>query len=318
MSDTGFKGYLTTFLQSRILFYIVLLLLLLKIVSIVLFTPLYKNIFFADVTKSDIVQFLNRDRAQRGLSVLTESQKLDQAAYLKAEDMVAKSYFSHQSPDGITPWFWFKSVDYTYKYAGENLAIGFTDSKDLYNAWFNSTSHRENILNQNYKEVGTAIVSDFGKNNAILVVQLFGSPLTIENQKSKKINQVNSLNVSQKKPVQKINSNNNPQPTTLQNQPVTQKVLSQSTDYYAPNTSDPKNNSYLKYLNYIFSPEDQFLKYISYLLLAMISVSLLITVLKDQRQKDLVFKYLILILIILTSMLLDNISFGQFIPHQIV
>ena len=41
----------------------------------------------------------------------------------KADDMAAKSYFAHTSPEGIDPWHWFAQVGYKFTYAGENLAV---------------------------------------------------------------------------------------------------------------------------------------------------------------------------------------------------
>src|SRR6185436_7850636 len=101
---------------------------------------------------------------------------LNKAAMAKAQDMVKNGYFAHESPQGISPWYWFKQAGYVYKYAGENLAVGFVDSKTVYDAWFNSPSHKANLLNKNYTQVGTAIVSGFD-GNSIVVVQEFGRPL---------------------------------------------------------------------------------------------------------------------------------------------
>jgi hypothetical protein len=170
ISDLGRR-----FLQSNILLYFVVLLLAVKLFSGLIFINFPQNIFFADITKATLEIFANQTRQSLGLAPLSESQKLNQAARLKAEDMVQNQYFSHTSPIGITPWFWFLRTGYNYKYAGENLAIGFFDSEQVYNAWLNSPSHRANLINPNYKEIGTAVLQGFGQNNAIIVVQLFGS-----------------------------------------------------------------------------------------------------------------------------------------------
>jgi hypothetical protein len=65
---------------------------------------------------------------------------------------------------------------YDYVYAGENLAKGFNSSQGVHNAWMASKSHRENILNANYREVGIAVVpGELNGDYVILVVQMFGS-----------------------------------------------------------------------------------------------------------------------------------------------
>lgn len=175
------------FLESNILLYCVVLLLILKICTVAVYSNLPFNIFFADITKATLVDYVNQTRQSMGLGTLTNNPKLDQAAQLKAEDMVRNQYFEHVSPNGITPWFWFAKTGYDYKYAGENLAIGFYDSAEVYNAWLNSPSHKANLLNPNYKEIGTGIITGYGNNNAIIVVQLFGSQKPVVSSVTKNI-----------------------------------------------------------------------------------------------------------------------------------
>jgi len=57
------------------------------------------------------------------------------------------------------------------------LGKGFTDANAVVGAWMNSPSHRENLLNSNYEEIGVAVGSGLlnGKNTTI-IVQLFASP----------------------------------------------------------------------------------------------------------------------------------------------
>ena len=168
--------FLRKIMESNILLGFVVLLLLLKIVLIGFSVNLPFNVFFADITKITLENLANQTRQSLGLGILASSLKLDQAARLKAEDMVKNQYFSHTSPTGVTPWFWFSQTDYNYKYAGENLAIGFFDSEEVYRAWLDSPSHKANLVNPNYREIGTAIASGFGQNKAVVVVQFFGKP----------------------------------------------------------------------------------------------------------------------------------------------
>lgn len=123
------NNYKSRFLQSNALLYCVVLLLTLKIVAISISINFPQNIFFADITKSTLENFVNQTRQSLRLQPLSENKKLEQAAQLKAENMIQNQYFSHTSPSGVTPWFWFLKAGYSYRYAGENLAIGFYDSK---------------------------------------------------------------------------------------------------------------------------------------------------------------------------------------------
>lgn len=135
--------------------------------------------FLAAVLPSTLVSLTNENRAANHVKELKENPLLVKAAALKAQDMAAKSYFSHTSPEGITPWHWLDEAGYGYLYAGENLAVNFDDSKDVSDAWMNSPTHKENIVNGNYTEIGIATSQGIYKGRSVtFVVQFFGDPIT--------------------------------------------------------------------------------------------------------------------------------------------
>lgn len=129
------------------------------------------------VLPSVLSDLTNQARTAQHLSSLTVSPLLNEAAQAKANDMAANGYFAHVSPDGKTPWYWLDQAGYNYSYAGENLAVNFTDSQDVTNAWMNSPEHRANILKANYTQVGTGVAEGIYQGNpAIFVAQDFGNP----------------------------------------------------------------------------------------------------------------------------------------------
>jgi hypothetical protein len=131
--------------------------------------------------KEEIISQTNAFREFLGLSDLKESPILDQAASQKLQDMISGQYFAHTSPFGISPWYWIEKNQYNYTYAGENLAIGFLTAKDTVDAWENSPSHRANLANQNFKEMGVAVApAKIQNSEGFLVVQLFGTPKPIK------------------------------------------------------------------------------------------------------------------------------------------
>ena len=135
------------------------------------------NRFSAAVLPSVLDDLTNQNRKSDHLAVLTVNPLLNKVAQLKAEDMAAKGYFAHTSPDGKAPWYWFKQVGYNYSYAGENLAVDFTDSQDVAVAWMNSPEHRANILKDQYTEVGTGVATGTYQGNlTVFVAQEFGKP----------------------------------------------------------------------------------------------------------------------------------------------
>jgi len=135
------------------------------------------NDSLAAIFASVLVDQTNKERLDAQLNRLIPNPQLEEAARLKAEDMAKNGYFSHVSPDGKDPWYWFQKVNYDYAAAGENLAVNFIDSRDVTEAWMHSPSHRENILSENYTQIGIATAEGMYKGKpAIFIVQEFGRP----------------------------------------------------------------------------------------------------------------------------------------------
>src|SRR3989344_9385295 len=139
------------------------------------FVVLPQSGFLALITPNALVRSVNATRTDTQKPKLAVNPLLEWAAQLKANDMAAKSYFAHTSPAGITPWYWLDQVGYHYSSAGENLAVDFIDSSDVHQAWMNSPTHRANILNAGYTEIGIATaMGTYQGHETIFVVQFFG------------------------------------------------------------------------------------------------------------------------------------------------
>jgi hypothetical protein len=132
---------------------------------------------FGVVLVNSLIDGTNQNRITAGEQPLVVNPLLMAAAQDKADDMIANNYFAHTSPSGLSPWYWFEQVGYNFTYAGENLAVNFSDSADVTNAWMNSAEHRANILNANFTEIGMATATGtYEGNPAVYVVELFGTP----------------------------------------------------------------------------------------------------------------------------------------------
>lgn len=142
---------------------------------------IHKTVLGASISSSVLIDYTNDSRIAYNEPPLVRNEKLDLAAQLKGEDMAKMGYFSHQSPEGISPWHWFSVAGYSFLFAGENLAVDFTESKEVQQAWLDSPTHRANLLNVKFKEIGIATVSGVYENNpTIYVVQMFGTPAKAE------------------------------------------------------------------------------------------------------------------------------------------
>ncbi len=129
------------------------------------------------INASVLTSMTNQARTQNGLSTLKVNSLLVQAASRKVDDMFQKQYFAHTSPQGLTGWYFLRTTGYSYLKAGENLAEGFITNQTLFSAWMQSSTHRANILQPSFQEIGIATkVGTFQGQTAALTVQFFGIP----------------------------------------------------------------------------------------------------------------------------------------------
>lgn len=108
------------------------------------------------ISDQTIVSYTNTKRQANGLQPLAWDARLSTSAWLKAQDMCEKDYWAHIAPDGTTPWSFISKAGYNYKYAGENLAKGFSADNEVISAWMASPEHRANILSTKFTNVGVA------------------------------------------------------------------------------------------------------------------------------------------------------------------
>lgn len=119
----------------------------------------------SDITPDNIMSAVNQERTSRNIPALNFNSKLAAAAQYKSSDMITRNYFSHVDPDGNYIWNKIISEGYTpYTILGENLAINFPNTEGLMSAWMDSPTHRENILNADFKDQGVGVA--FGNTNA--------------------------------------------------------------------------------------------------------------------------------------------------------
>lgn len=132
------------------------------------------------LTVSGTVYWTNEERKAAGLSELKENSALGAIAALRLADMFARQYFDHVAPDGSDVKDSAEKVGYEYIALGENLALGgFKNDEALVAAWMASPGHRENILKENYEEIGVAVEEGFYEGRKqFIAVQVFARPLS--------------------------------------------------------------------------------------------------------------------------------------------
>ena len=129
----------------------------------------------ADITPTDanepavreaVLCLHNEIRAERGLPALRQDARLRRAAVAHSDDMVARRFFEHTTPAGVTMVDRIMASRYASRDVGwslgENLAWGtgrLATPRSIMRAWMDSPGHRANIVKRTYREIGIGIVT---------------------------------------------------------------------------------------------------------------------------------------------------------------
>jgi len=97
---------------------------------------------------------VNVERSRAGCGPVSVDAALQRAAQGHSDDMAARDYFSHTSPDGVTFARRIRAAGYDGRAIAENIAAGQTSAKDVMSSWMASPGHRTNILNCAYRDIG--------------------------------------------------------------------------------------------------------------------------------------------------------------------
>ena len=129
-----------------------------------------KEEVFLTEEEQETLNLINEYRRKNGLEKLQPFSKLQEVSEIKAKDLVEYEYFSHISNQLGTPFEMLQQNGIDYRTAGENLA-GNLNPERAVEAWINSPSHRENILEEKFQYTGICVMdsSVYGK----VLVQLF-------------------------------------------------------------------------------------------------------------------------------------------------
>ncbi|WET83395.1 CAP domain-containing protein [Amycolatopsis sp. QT-25] len=105
---------------------------------------------------AQVVDLVNAERAEAGCSPVSNESRLTAAAQGHSDDMSARNYFSHTTPEGVTFDQRIRAAGYD-KPGAENIAKGQSNAAKVMAAWMNSEGHRANILNCKLKKIGVGV-----------------------------------------------------------------------------------------------------------------------------------------------------------------
>lgn len=111
--------------------------------------------------EAGLIDWINEQRAAKGLSRLGPSGALKKAAAAHACDMADRGFFGHEGPGGPGFTRRLKKVGYSFSAAVENIAKSQTASVGkAAQIWRDSSAHWSNILNPALRDIGVAVASD--------------------------------------------------------------------------------------------------------------------------------------------------------------
>lgn len=136
----------------------------------------------AKTYKKQIAEMLNetnRYRAKRGLSKLKLNKKLTEIACYRSVEMAREDKLSHVRQDGTRVKELMRRFGFKCHSVKENIGyesytddlVDIDDAADFVEIWYDSTSHRRNMMNKNAKEIGIGI--GFVDERKVYYTQLF-------------------------------------------------------------------------------------------------------------------------------------------------
>jgi uncharacterized protein YkwD len=123
-----------------------------------------------DKTRVELLKRHNKERMDADLKPLKLSAELTAAAQSYAEYLAESGEFGHKAKG--TPRSRVKDAGYDARAVGENIANGQTSASEVVDGWMESEVHRDNILSEDFSEVGFGIAKD--KKGRILWIADFG------------------------------------------------------------------------------------------------------------------------------------------------
>lgn len=111
------------------------------------------------------LHYVNQYRARYDLRPLSLNDALNRTAQAHSDDMAARDFFDHVTPNGKTVGDRATRGGYSWSVVLENLAAGQDSPRDVVKGWINSPPHRKALLTDDINDAGigyTFIAHDGG------------------------------------------------------------------------------------------------------------------------------------------------------------
>lgn len=120
-----------------------------------------------------VYDLTNSIRVRNGLDVLSWSSSAALAARKHSKDMAENNYFDHINLKGQTPGERLKAEGIYYSSCGENIIAGYGNAFVSTHGWFNSSGHRNNMLNPDFHSLGVGFTYQAKSTYKTYITQTF-------------------------------------------------------------------------------------------------------------------------------------------------
>ncbi|MFI1382392.1 sigma-70 family RNA polymerase sigma factor [Embleya sp. NPDC020886] len=121
-----------------------------------------------------VVDLVNAARAEHGCAPVRVDDRLRGAARKHSDDMLARRFYDHVTPDGVRPDARITAAGYRWRQWGENLDRGRSDAASVVAQWLASPIHRGNILDCGFTDIGVGAA--VGPGGTTWWTQIFATP----------------------------------------------------------------------------------------------------------------------------------------------
>ena len=141
------------------------------------YSPIVAELEDLTTVRQELLERVNEERREAGVPLLRLQHQLNRTAQGYAEDMLARGFYDHNSPEGTTVMDRARAEGYRGRTTGENLADGAESVDEVMRGWMESKAHRENLLSPIFRDAGFGVaIGETTDGYRILWVQCFGSP----------------------------------------------------------------------------------------------------------------------------------------------
>lgn len=116
-----------------------------------------KNITVDKAAEREMLAMVNKERIAVNLPAVVFDEDLANVGRNHCKDMFIRGYFSHYTPEGLSPFDRMLKASISFMYAGENLALA-PNVELAMKGLMQSPGHKANILSQNFNKLGIGVI----------------------------------------------------------------------------------------------------------------------------------------------------------------